>query len=185
MSTLKTKIISLRKEGKTYEEIKKILKCAQSTISYYCISEGLGTGKILTEEKINEIKEYYLTHSLEETANHFNIGKSTVKKYASKAYLKITKEKKSSAEYVKERRRKIKEKAINYKGGCCQKCGYNKSVWALSFHHLDPNEKDFNISRKGHCTSWSKIKDELDKCILVCNNCHSEIHEEIFLKKVH
>ena len=69
--------------------------------------------------------------------------------------------------------------AVEYKGGCCEKCGYKKYIGALEFHHLDPNEKDFGIADKGFIRSWDKIKKELDKCILVCSNCHKEIHNEI------
>jgi hypothetical protein len=47
---------------------------------------------------------------------------------------------------------------------------------ALEFHHLDGSRKDFGISSKGYTRSWSKIRDELDKCILLCANCHREIH---------
>lgn len=79
---------------------------------------------------------------------------------------------------VAEQRRKLKKQAIEYKGGSCQKCGYNKCPGALSFHHLDSNEKDFGISDKGVSRSFEKVKSELDKCILVCSNCHAEIHYE-------
>jgi hypothetical protein len=133
----------------------------------------------IEKTKISEIQEYYLTHSLEETAKFFNIGKTTVKKYAKKrVYLTEEERKEKAVKSVVKRRKKIKELAVEYKGGKCERCGYNKYIGALEFHHKDPNEKDFLISRKGHCTSWEKIKKELDKCILVCANCHREIHEE-------
>lgn len=74
----------------------------------------------------------------------------------------------------KKRRRIIKEKAVDYKGGKCQNCGYNKCINALDFHHIDPREKDFTIS--GNAGKWEKIKNELDKCVLLCKNCHSEVH---------
>lgn len=69
--------------------------------------------------------------------------------------------------------------AIDYKGGSCQKCGYDKCNGALEFHHLDPSEKDFGISAKGDIKSWERIRVELDKCILICANCHRELHEEL------
>lgn len=69
----------------------------------------------------------------------------------------------------------LKKKAIEYKGGKCIKCSYKKCTRALSFHHLDPSQKDFNI---GTSRSWEKIKKELDKCILVCLNCHNELHHK-------
>ena len=69
--------------------------------------------------------------------------------------------------------------AIEYKGGKCVGCGYNKSIWALDFHHLDPSKKDFSMG--GGYKPFERIKEELDKCILVCKNCHAEIHEKNFL----
>lgn len=71
--------------------------------------------------------------------------------------------------------KELKQKAIQYKGGKCICCEYNKYVGALEFHHLDPKKKDFQISR-GFTYDFEKIKSEIDKCILVCSNCHREIH---------
>jgi hypothetical protein len=60
-------------------------------------------------------------------------------------------------------------------GGSCSKCGYNKSFAALEFHHLDPTIKEYSLSqRRGLKEEILKI--ELSKCILVCANCHREIH---------
>jgi hypothetical protein len=75
-------------------------------------------------------------------------------------------------------RRRQKLRAIKYKGGQCQKCGYNKCPASLVFHHLDPSQKDFGLSHNGTTKSWGKIIVELDKCILLCHNCHNEIHYE-------
>ena len=80
---------------------------------------------------------------------------------------------------VAKRRRKIRDLAVQYKGGKCQICGYNKCPQALEFHHLSPNGKDFGISDKGYTRSWAKVQNEIDKCILVCANCHREIHSGI------
>ena len=66
----------------------------------------------------------------------------------------------------------IKTKNIN---SCCSICGYNKCIAALEFHHLESEEKDFNIS-KGYSYSFKRLVAELSKCILVCANCHREIH---------
>jgi hypothetical protein len=73
--------------------------------------------------------------------------------------------------------RKMKLKAIEYKGGKCQVCGYAKSAASLTFHHRDPSQKDFAIS--GRVVGWSKMQPELDKCDLLCANCHSEEHERL------
>jgi hypothetical protein len=66
--------------------------------------------------------------------------------------------------------------AVELKGGKCQICGYNKYIGALSFHHLDEKNKSFDLSTRGLTRSWSKIRKEISKCILVCENCHREIH---------
>lgn len=69
----------------------------------------------------------------------------------------------------------IKERAIRYKGGCCAICGYSKCHAALVFHHVDPSQKDFGIAQN-RTRNWEKIWPELDKCVLLCGNCHQEVH---------
>jgi len=76
---------------------------------------------------------------------------------------------------VSNRRRKLKGMAIEYKGGRCQICGYSKYQGALDLHHIDPNEKDFSLGSKGYTRSWERIKEELDKCALLCATCHREV----------
>jgi len=73
-------------------------------------------------------------------------------------------------------RKNMKRRAVDYKGGKCQGCGYDKCVEAFDFHHRDPEAKEFGISSMGHCRSWDKMKAELDKCDLLCSNCHRERH---------
>ena len=83
---------------------------------------------------------------------------------------------------VQKRRNKVKLLAVEYKGGKCSLCGYNKCIAALEFHHTDPEHKDFSISREGNTRSWEKVKLEIDKCILLCANCHREVHQELRLQ---
>ncbi len=75
----------------------------------------------------------------------------------------------------KERQRKTKQLAVSYKGGSCTSCGYNKSISALEFHHIDPSTKDKDyFNTRGGLTQT--LKTELDKCVLLCANCHREHH---------
>lgn len=76
-------------------------------------------------------------------------------------------------------RQSIKERAIQYKGGKCIICGYKRCNRALVFHHLDPKYKQFGIANNGLCRSWDKVKKELDKCVLLCSNCHNEVHSNL------
>ncbi len=77
---------------------------------------------------------------------------------------------------VQRRREKVRQMAVEYKGGSCEVCGYNRCIEALEFHHLDPMKKDFGISAKGYSRSWEKVKAEIEKCVLLCANCHREFH---------
>jgi hypothetical protein len=84
------------------------------------------------------------------------------------------------AEYMKaavsRRRRKIKEMVVEYKGGECIVCGYKKYIGAFDLHHAGDSKKKFGLSADGLTRSWDRVKKEADKCILVCANCHREIH---------
>lgn len=80
------------------------------------------------------------------------------------------------SEATQKRRDKLKQLAIEHLGGSCSICNYSKCFAALEFHHKDPSIKEFAISAKGYTRSWDKVKIELDKCVLVCANCHREIH---------
>lgn len=69
-----------------------------------------------------------------------------------------------------------KQRLVNSLGGKCCICGYDKCLSALQFHHTDPSEKDFTIGTNAHI-AFEKALEEAKKCILVCANCHREIHE--------
>ena len=73
-------------------------------------------------------------------------------------------------------RQRLKSRAVAAMGGSCAGCGLREPVGALEFHHLDPATKDFGISTEGIPRRWDKIEAELTKCVLVCANCHREVH---------
>jgi hypothetical protein len=78
--------------------------------------------------------------------------------------------------YQRQKRRDIKKKYVEYLGGQCVRCGYNRCLAALDFHHRDPKEKEFTVSQYRRLSfEWVKI--ELDKCDLLCRNCHAEVHD--------
>jgi hypothetical protein len=99
-------------------------------------------------------KDCYLKHRIikKKDPNDLILAKDSVKNYI--------------------QRKKIK--MIEYLGGKCMVCGYNKCVAALDFHHKDPKTKLFSLS--GNSYSFEKCKSELDKCWLLCANCHRELH---------
>lgn len=248
MTTLKEKIIYLRKKEYTYNQIIEELGCSKSTISYHCkeldnsitdknvkiknkkqekdrsfLIENIDIDLIILYRKdkksYSEIKEktgysiniiskvcrefnlfkyrrfsnidksiieqinilYSEVRSTRKVSKELNISRDSVSKYLNNDNRLLSKENRgrtiSASQAVVDWRRRTKVKLVEYKGGECIRCGYKKSLGALELHHLDPNEKDFTIGGK----SWSfeRLKKEADKCILVCSNCHIEIHEEI------
>lgn len=81
--------------------------------------------------------------------------------------------------YKEQKLRGLKRKleAIEIKGGSCIKCGYNKNISALDFHHIEPDKKNYQLDvRHFSNTSIEKLEIELKKCILLCSNCHREEH---------
>lgn len=73
-------------------------------------------------------------------------------------------------------RKNLKQKLVDMVGGKCSICGYNKCLAALVFHHTSSTKKEFHISRN---KSLEVTMEEMKKCILVCSNCHNEIHDEL------
>jgi hypothetical protein len=80
---------------------------------------------------------------------------------------------------VARRRRRLKLMLIEYKGGQCVICGYERTAWAMDLHHVDDSQKSFSMSTRGLTRSWERLKQEADKCVLLCANCHREVHAGI------
>lgn len=78
-------------------------------------------------------------------------------------------------EGVAEWRRRVKRLLVAEAGGSCRLCGYARCVAALQFHHLDPSEKRFALSRRGVTRSLEEARDEARKCVLLCATCHAEV----------
>jgi hypothetical protein len=82
-----------------------------------------------------------------------------------------------SKERVTEIQRNLKIQAVEYKGGECYLCGYSSCVAAMDFHHINPREKDFNISTLKGVSLNDRVRKELDKCVLLCSRCHREVED--------
>lgn len=181
---MENKIKELRLNGKSYDDIIEILPISRDELKKICRKLGLNKSSPhhrVTEELKKEMQEFYnLGNSLRETSKEFGFSRETIRSHIQTRKRKIlTKEEKitSNSKNVTNWRRRRKEELVEYKGGKCEKCGYNKSIRALEFHHLDPTQKDFGIGGSNY--SIERLKDEVDKCIMVCSNCHSEIHDEL------
>jgi hydroxymethylpyrimidine/phosphomethylpyrimidine kinase len=186
---LKEKILELRNNGKTYKQIHDELKCSKGTISFHC--KKLLNNKAIVTSNIENRSIYlptrwhqqmqknvkilydYGIHTTE-ISDLYNLNINEVRKFCkhlkSPSFRHTT-----NYQKVKHRRKKIKILGVLYKGGKCQRCGYDNFFDAFEFHHIDPSKKDFTISHKCN-EKWSTIKKELDKCICLCPTCHREEH---------
>ena len=144
---------------------------------------------ITKEEIIQVLSEEW---NIKPAADKLGVGYSTLRKYIKEYGIDHNSRKKQDrsalfnrtkwqSEKVTEFRRKRKLDSLEYLGGMkCNRCGYNKPIPAVySFHHIDPSTKDPNFSKmKSNGTKWEDVKAELDKCIVLCHNCHAEVHWE-------
>lgn len=85
-----------------------------------------------------------------------------------------------SSEAVRKWRRTTKSRMVKAMGGKCAECFYNKCEDSLEFHHLDPLKKDFSLgAARGSPVSWGRLVAELRKCVMLCANCHRELHADL------
>ena len=123
---------------------------------------------IIIKLKYQIIKKFHICSCGETNESNFSKGRFTeCKRCRSKRQLDL---------YFR-----YKQRSVEYKGGKCSECGYSKCLAALDFHHIDPNEKDPDWHKMRHRNAES-IRSELDKCILLCSNCHKELHYQIDIR---
>ena len=134
----------------------------------------------ITEEEIKEIQSFYDEgNGLTACQKKYGYCRSTLIKYLKTrppngTSLSDEERRKNKSKAVVSWRIRAKEKLVEYKGGKCSVCGYKKYIGNLTFHHLDPNEKEFTIS--GKTIGIDSLKKEVDKCVLLCHICHGEVH---------
>lgn len=177
MNKIGEKVIELYSKGKSLRQVANELHISKASVSYWINEVGISRHKPsieITDELLEKIQQRYdELGNLAIVAKEFGISINRLERIA-----RYNKEiiAKTRYEIVKNRRYRIKKFLVDYKGGNCEICGYNKCLNALEFHHLNPEEKDFNISQFSKYQDMSSLKAEVNKCILVCANCHREIH---------
>ena len=77
------------------------------------------------------------------------------------------------------RRKEIKVFIESFKSDGCARCD-EKDPCCLDFHHMDSSQKEINIGEISHrCWSHKRTKEEIQKCIVLCSNCHRKLHNKI------
>ena len=171
---VKKELEKLLNQGKSMNQISKETNKSLTTIRYWCKKYNLTSFhrqfKFLEKKKIgSERKCPKCKKILPSTQFYKRRGIEN-----SSTYCKIC-----TSKQTLERIHNLKKEMIKYKGNSCVICGYQKCMGALEFHHTNPKEKDFNLSRIKRYSFNENIKKELDKCVLVCANCHREIHSKL------
>ncbi len=168
-------------DGYSQREIARNMNISQTTVRYWLSKLGI---------KKFEIKTIHRSRVLDGDVERFCTKCKLLKKpdefYVQNYQRSIRKVRCGSwckgcmTAQVIERQRRYKQLALDYKGGKCTNCGFDKYQGALEFHHLDPSKKDFEMSNfSRHPLNEEAIK-ELDKCILLCANCHRMKHAGMF-----
>lgn len=180
---MKDRILELKSQGFSKSQIIEILG-----ISAYTASKYLPKIRTSYEEKVKELSLQGL--SFNEIVKETGFSRSTVSKYYEKIDSPLkpkVKKQESKSSVMSSWKRDIRKRRILFLkqvfGSKCQKCGYDKCQSALHFHHLDENEKDFQISTTGK-KSMGRLVAEVKKCTLLCANCHTEVHEGLWTTEV-
>lgn len=119
-------------------------------------------------ELVKSLRDKGLSHA--SIADAVKCSRSTVRYILNKAY------RATAITRATRNKRNNKEAAVKYKGGKCELCGYNKCIDALEFHHVSEKKLLDNFVRVGALNK--KRKEELKNCMLLCANCHREIHHQ-------
>jgi hypothetical protein len=156
-----------------------LCKCSCENNTEFIVQTGhLTTGKITSCgcAKINKL----IDDGIERTLICPICGVEFVTTNPSRVYcFECSPQNAKRADVLLAKKHAVKHKLIVYKGGKCEKCGYNKCEGALQFHHRNPAEKDFSIADvnlNGSTVSMQDLFAEVDKCDLLCANCHAELH---------
>lgn len=156
-------------EGLTIEKIAQRIGVSDSTAKKWLKRHGLQTRGTKRRATLAAIRETGEQDTQLECRRH---GLTRFVAVGSGSRLRCAK---CRSEAVARRRRKVKEILVAEAGGKCLLCGYSKHSVALQFHHLDPSTKSFGLGVRGITRSIAKLREEAEKCILLCANCHAEV----------
>ena len=174
----KDDLISLAESGLSTYEIAKECNCSQTNVRYWLRKFSLNTPpKNKTRLSFLDSKNQRFCKSCRKELDGYKSSYCDNKCKHSFYYSQRKKINGNTNERQKEISKERKLKLIKMSGGCCEICGYNKNYSALCFHHLNPENKTFNLdSKKLSNTKWDSLVLEWSKCQLLCQNCHAEIH---------
>ena len=158
-----SKLTQLVDEGLSTREIAGKMECSQSNVRYWVKKFGLQLKRGPRGRDLSRDPNLRLCA---------HCGEDNQTKFYERDWYYC---KKCKNEYTVKRQQVTRAKAIEYKGGHCERCGFGDYNCALDFHHTDPANKDPSFSNMSGW-SWSRVKSEIDQCQLLCRNCHAIVH---------
>lgn len=155
-------------DGKSIREIATELGAGYSTIRYWMRREGIETERAVRRKEGEVARDAGLSKARLRCPVH---GHTTFFQRPDGGFRCV----KCSTAAVSKRRRQVKRILVEEAGGRCQLCGFNDHQSALQFHHLDPSEKSFHLSHQGMTRGIGQMREEAQKCVLLCANCHAMV----------
>jgi len=162
-SLTKEQLVSLIESGLTLREIAARLDRSPTTIRYWMKRYELRTARRSGEVPPERPKRAELNCRRHGPTQFVLEGRG---------YYRCVK---CRAGAVAKRRQVVKRTLVTEAGGRCAICGYSRCQQALHFHHLDPAMKKFHLGHKGQSRALARSRQEAQKCILLCGNCHAEV----------
>ena len=156
-------------EGLSGRQIAASLGVSQATVRHWLVKHGLETERATRRKVINA--QLKANGDGDATAVCPRHGPAVFRRRAEGGWRCLQ----CRAEAVVARRRTVKAMLVTEAGGACAVCGYSRSTAALHFHHVDPEAKEFHLSRHGATRSIAAARAEAAKCVLLCANCHAEV----------
>jgi transposase len=165
----KTRLEELVAQGASLNDLSEVLGLSVSTVRHWLQKYQLETsGMGWRRQQTRRAREAGLRHITRNCTHH---GMTTFI-LEGRGYYRCIECRKCA---VSSWRRRAKRRLVDAAGGHCLLCGYDRHPGALHFHHLDPTQKRYTLSRAGHTRSFAEALEEAKKCVLLCANCHAEV----------
>lgn len=127
----------------------------------------------MCQEILPKTKEFFATRTDRKTLTYQSNCRNCQKEYRKKHY------EKNKAKYIQKSSNYVKKTVEwfnNLKDGLeCEICGENR-YWVLEFHHKDPSNKESEVASLVRKSNRDKILKEIKKCLVLCSNCHKDLH---------
>jgi transposase len=156
-------------QGASLNDLSEVLGLSVSTVRHWLQKYGLETsGMGWRRQQTRHARDAGLKHITRNCTHH---GMTTFV-LEGRGYYRCAR---CRGEAVSRWRRRSKLRLIEAAGGSCILCGYHEHPGALHFHHLEPSQKRYTLSRAGHTRKFAEALEEAKKCVLLCANCHAEV----------